>query len=119
MGTSNRRKSAKRILPEVVQAKLDKADRALTRALGDQFDRRYPEYTLATINADFPDQWVLILPTRVDANIQITAGRVFAVSEQRDQFQEQVNALRRAHPETGFLVIFTGAAPFGGEFISA
>lgn len=99
-----------------VQTELDVVDRALMATLGQQ---RYPERSVAELHAAMPNQWIALLPTRVDDAIQITAGRVLASAGDWESFDRLVRELRQTYPKLAFDTFFTGPYTFGREFVFA
>ncbi len=63
--------------------------------------------TLAEIEAQFPDEWVLVENPQTNDALEVQSGRVLGHSKDRDELHQQAMALRTRR----FAVLYTGTYP--------
>ena len=67
-----------------------------------------PSHRIATIERNYPDQWVLVEITRVDRMRQALAGRVLAHSPDEDEITRLTVRAREERPEADLWTFYTG-----------
>jgi hypothetical protein len=98
--------------PEI-QEGLSKADAALPVELRE----RHPVVARDEIKTRFPDHWIALLPTHVDHDDRLVAGRLVACEQNWPTFDLAVQAFRRENPGLFPFTYFTGRDPMGRDVV--
>jgi hypothetical protein len=109
------RRKVRRLSHEELQAIVD----AHSSFLPDELKTRYPERSFEPnyrdLEREFPDKWIALVPTRVNAVDTVIAGRVLAVAPDRTLLDTAIAPIRADYPQLGISIFYTGRYTFGGE----
>ena len=98
-----------------IQASLRNADAVLT----EQDKQAYPEQPFMGVQKKLHDHWIALLPTQVDDDLGIAAGRVVASARERTALEEKLRAFRAKYPHLSLFIRFTGPSRTGKGIVIA
>ncbi len=96
-----------------LQRRLDAADAELDPGL----KKDHEVVSRELIKERYPDEWVALFPTHVDASGRLIAGRLLGHTPDRECLAAMLKPFKEANPNLPVFTYFTGRYPFGKNIV--